>query len=194
MSRDAAIHGARLSGARRRSSGALRLLAAVGGVCLVALLFHVFGVVINTTPSLPLGFYARTDSTLVRGALVLVCPSPTPLIAEAQARGYLDAGYCPGGHGYLMKRIWGLPGDAVEVRDEGVWVNGERVPNSTPIAADLAGRALPRYRAELVLPTQQYLVLSEHHARSFDARYFGPIARAQIVAVIRPLLVSNGGM
>lgn len=194
MSPGTAQHGARAHVARKRSSGARRLLAAIGGGCLAALLLRVFGVVINTTPSLPIGLYERTDTALARGELALVCPSPTPLIAEAQARGYLDAGFCPGGHGYLMKRIWGLPGDSVVVRDAGVWVNGERVPNSTPIDVDVAGRALPRYRAALVLSAQQYFVLSEHHARSFDARYFGPIARAQVVAVIRPLVVWNGGM
>jgi conjugative transfer signal peptidase TraF len=105
-------------------------------------------------------------------------------------RGYFGPGFCPGRSDYLMKRVWGLPGDRVSVQSDGVWINGARVPNSAPLASDQAGRPLPQYRAhDVVLLPGQYLLLSELHPRSFDGRYFGAVDRKQIVAVIRPLFV-----
>jgi conjugative transfer signal peptidase TraF len=177
------------------SSRVHAVLPMAAGACLLTLaLGRAAGLRINVTPSLPLGLYRTSSDAPTRGSLVLVCPSPTALSAEAKARGYLEAGHCPGGYGYLMKRLWGLPHDAIAVRDAGVWVNNERVPNSTPLEDDLGGRALPRYRAELVLGPQQYLVMSEMHPASFDGRYFGPVRAAQVISVLRPLWLWNGGM
>ncbi len=150
---------------------------------------HVAGARINTTRSIPLGLYWTNSAPPAVGAYVLFCPPPLELFDEARRRDYIGAGFCPGGHGYMMKRVLAAKGDIVSVADEGVRVNGRLLPDSTPVKADKAGRPLPRYRASRhVLGNSELLLMSDASANSFDGRYFGPINRSQIRAVIRPLI------
>ncbi|MEI2656826.1 MAG: S26 family signal peptidase [Nitrosomonas sp.] len=46
---------------------------------------------------------------------------------------------------------------------------------------------LPQYRLQTVLDDSEYLLLSDVNPQSFDARYFGLIARDQIKQVVRPV-------
>jgi conjugative transfer signal peptidase TraF len=66
-------------------------------------------------------------------------------------------------------------------------VNGEHLPNSAQLKADAEGHALPQYRLQAVLDDSEYLLLSDVNPQSFDARYFGLIARNQIKQVVRPV-------
>jgi conjugative transfer signal peptidase TraF len=150
-------------------------------------LANTIGIRINTTPSIPLGVYRLSNEPLVKGAYVLFCPPPAAVFDMAKARGYLGAGYCPGGYGQLMKKISALQDDVVSIGTDGVRVNGQLLPLSAPIKADGAGRALPDYKADCVLGSTEVLVMSDSHSGSFDGRYFGPIQRSQIQGVIRPI-------
>jgi conjugative transfer signal peptidase TraF len=108
------------------------------------------GARINSTRSIPVGLYWLSSEPVGKGAYVMFCPPPIGVFEEARARGYLGAGFCPGGYGYLMKRVLAAKDDAVTITDEGVRVNGELLPHSAPIQADkersaaaaLSGRAL----------------------------------------------------
>jgi conjugative transfer signal peptidase TraF len=147
------------------------------------------GARINTSRSIPVGLYWVSGAAVEKGAYVLVCPPPGAVFDEARRRGYLGAGFCPGGYGYLMKRLVAVRGDEVAVSDAGVWVNGELLPASAPRAADGAGRGLPRWRTELTpLGEAEVLLMADARRTSFDARYFGPLPRAQIEAVLVPVL------
>jgi len=164
---------------------------ALAGVAVltVAALAQALGIRINTTRSIPLGIYRVSDAAVGKGADVLVCPPPGPLFAEARSRGYLGAGFCAGGYGYLMKRIVATAGDVVAVADEGVRVNGALLPASAPRAVDAGGRGLPRFRTDAyTLGTTEVLLMSPASPTSFDGRYFGPVDRAQIQAVLTALL------
>ncbi len=89
----------------------------------------------------------------------------------------------------MMKRVLAAKNDTVNITDEGVYVNGERLPLSTPIAADKSGRPLKRLQtAHFTLTDSELLLMSDINAQSFDGRYFGPINRSQIKGVIRPIL------
>ena len=147
---------------------------------------------INTSGSIPVGLYRVSRaplSSIAQGAYVMFCPPPTPLFAMARARGYLGAGFCPGGHGYLMKRVAAAPKDCVRFGADGVRVNGQLLAFSAPLRTDAAGRALPRYQAwARVLPSTEVLLMSEASRTGFDARYFGPLPVRQIDHVIVPLM------
>lgn len=118
-----------------------------------------------------------------------LCPPPTELFAMARERGYLAAGFCPGGYGYMLKRVVAGPNDSITIAAEGVRVNGTLQPFSAPRRSDQGGRLLPLYRCEnLTLGQEEVLLLSEVSATSFDGRYFGPINRAQIKSLIRPVV------
>ena len=117
---------------------------------------------------------------------MLFSPPPIGALEEAGARGYVGAGFCPGGYGYLMKRVLAAKGDAVTISEEGVRVNGELLPYSAPIRADSNGLPLPRFPAErFTLGSSELLLMSDVSGTSFDGRYFGPINRSQIKGVIR---------
>jgi len=150
-------------------------------------LVYAAGIRLNTTPSIPVGVYRLTNETLVKGAYVLFCPPPAAVFDMAKARGYLGAGYCPGGYGQLIKKILAVQDDVVSIGTDGVRVNGQLLPLSAPIKADGAGRSMPDYKATRVLGSTEVLVMSDSHSGSFDGRYFGPIQRSQIQGVIRPI-------
>jgi conjugative transfer signal peptidase TraF len=105
----------------------------------------------------------------------------------AKDRGYLSAGFCPGGYGHLMKKILAAKNDFVAIGKDGVQVNGRLLALSEPFQADGAGRALPHYMASWVLGRDEFLLMSDSNSGSFDGRYFGSINRQHIEGVLRPI-------
>jgi conjugative transfer signal peptidase TraF len=169
--------------ALKRSIPVLAVVLAVVIGCAAA------GARINTTASYPVGLYWEVESPLEKGSMVIFCPPQTAVFDEAKARGYIGAGFCPGGYGLVIKKILAVPSDHITVSEQGVCVNGELIPNSKPLHADKAGRPMPHYQVDdYTLGTGQVLLMSDHSALSFDARYFGPVSQSQIRSVIRPVL------
>jgi len=154
-------------------------LAGILGLC---------GARINSSSSFPLGLYWKINAPLEKGSLVIFCPPQTPVFDEAKGRGYIGAGFCPGGYREMIKKIAAIKGDQVSVSDQGVAVNGVLIQNSKPYSEDRAGRPMPRFETDCTLTENQVLLMSDYDPRSFDGRYFGPISRAQIRSVIRPVL------
>lgn len=172
-----------------RGGHARRLALVAAGIAALAVVGGVAGARINTTQSIAKGLYWTSAASLQKGAYVVFCPPARDVFEQAKRRGYIGSGFCPGHYGYMMKRVLALEGDAVAIDEVGVHVNGALLPHSTPLAADRAGRPLPRYRLkDGVLRESEVLLMSDASATSFDARYFGPIARTQIRAVIRPVI------
>ena len=121
------------------------------------------------------------------------CPPPAPVFEEARRRHYIAAGFCPGGYGYLMKRVRAVEGDAVSVGDDGVRVNGRLLPASAPVRADKAGRPLPRLQGtRFTLGRGEVLPMADERATSFDGRYFGAVKLSQVNAVITPVVTWLG--
>jgi type IV secretory pathway protease TraF len=144
----------------------LRRLAvgtAIAGAAILALgaLAYASGARINSTKSIPVGLYWLSSEPVEKGAYVMFCPPPIGVFEDARARGYVGAGFCPGGYGELL-------------------------PHSTPIRADSNGRPLLRFPAgRFTLDGSELLLMSDVSGTSFDGRYFGPIHRSQIKGVIR---------
>lgn len=148
---------------------------------------QISGIYINTTPSLPVGFYRIVDEPIISGAYVAFCPPQNAVFDMARDRSYINRGGCPGGYGLLLKRVFALSGDTVFIDQTGIFVNGKHLPNSAQLKIDAQGQTLPRYRLQAVLKDAEYLLLSDVNPQSFDARYFGLIARDQIQQVVYPL-------
>ncbi|SFU67722.1 conjugation peptidase TraF. Serine peptidase. MEROPS family S26C [Nitrosospira multiformis] len=158
-------------------------LIALGFVCYLA------GLRVNTTKSIPVGIYRLTDVPVGKGEYVIFCPPQTALFDEARERGYIGAGFCPGGYGYMMKRVWAVAGDRVTWGEEGVVVNGKLLPASAPRETDSAGRVLCRYpSSDYTLKGSELLLMSDVSGTSFDGRYFGPVDAGQIKGMIRPVI------
>jgi conjugative transfer signal peptidase TraF len=87
-----------------------------------------------------------------------------------------------------------VPGDTIDIDMREVRVNGVDLPFSAAQASDRAGRPLPRPdRSHIVLTASQLWVMSDTNPRSFDSRYFGPIERAWVKDVIRPVVTWGYG-
>lgn len=75
----------------------------------------------------------------------------------------------------LVKRIVGLPGEVVALRDGIVYINGDPLEEAFP--HDLSHQTMePRMLAPL-----EYFVLGDNRSNSNDSRSFGPIQREYIV-------------
>ncbi|CAE6823220.1 hypothetical protein R69658_05945 [Paraburkholderia aspalathi] len=158
-------------------------MAAVGGALYAA------GARINTSKSIPLGLYWTTSVPVAKGEYVIFCPPQRAVFTDARDRGYIGSGFCPGDYGYMMKKVLAAKGDTVAVTPAGVTVNGDLLPHTKPLPADSAGRPLPHMSDErYTLGDSELLLMTDRSATSFDARYFGPVTRAQVKAVIRPVV------
>lgn len=76
-----------------------------------------------------------------------------------------------------IKRIIGIPGDTVEVRDQRVFVNG------LPLPEDFPHRAIPpgEYSGPYVVGDGQLFVMGDNRPNSSDSRVFGPINQNLVV-------------
>ncbi|MGZ8181080.1 MAG: conjugative transfer signal peptidase TraF [Methylobacter sp.] len=164
--------------------------SAIAGVIflLLSAAAYAVGLRVNTTKSIPVGIYMTSSSPVEKDAYVMFCPPQVRIFEDAKERGYIGAGFCPGRYGYMMKRILAAKKDTISVNKDGVRVNDVLLAHSTPLAADSAGRPLPKFKADsYTLDDSELLLMSDISGTSFDGRYFGPINRSQIETVIRPL-------
>jgi signal peptidase I len=75
----------------------------------------------------------------------------------------------------FIKRVIGLPGETVQVRDGQVWVNGQVLQESY-IAAE------PTYMwGPVVVPDNSYLVLGDNRNNSLDSHSWGYVPRDTII-------------
>lgn len=165
---------------------AARIGVVAFSVCAGSLaLLGVLGIRINASPSLPLGLYIVTSDP--KASLVEFCPAE-PFGSLAATRGYRTKGSCPDGATPLMKPVVARAGDHVLVTAQGLSVNGKLLPNTAPRGTDTMGRPMPSWPvgSHRVMPGTVW-VASSHNPRSFDSRYFGPVAMSSISVHLRPL-------
>lgn len=77
----------------------------------------------------------------------------------------------------IIKRIIGMPGDTVSIRDNTVYVNGEEVEE------DYAYGETSDYE-EITLDDDEYFILGDNRPISKDSRYFGPVKEDEIIGKI----------
>ncbi len=73
-----------------------------------------------------------------------------------------------------IKRVIGLPGETVEVRNGKVKINGEELEE------DYISTATPSLFGPQVLQEDEYFVMGDHRNNSLDSRDFGPIEQKTI--------------
>lgn len=78
----------------------------------------------------------------------------------------------------LIKRVIGLPGERLEIRQGSVYINGQLLDE--PYIQNHADYNYP----VTVIPANSYFVLGDNRPVSLDSHYFGPITRDQIVAKV----------
>lgn len=82
-----------------------------------------------------------------------------------------------GGNDYATKRIVGLPGERIEIKDGKVFVNDSLLPEYY-----LPKSTITRsQRTSFLVGDQQYFVLGDNRADSFDSRFYGPVSKSAIM-------------
>jgi signal peptidase I len=76
----------------------------------------------------------------------------------------------------FIKRVIGLPGDTVEIRDGHLYLNGTEMDEPYVPASYLDGSS---YAARTLSP-DEYFVMGDHRDSSNDSRMFGPVPRQYI--------------
>jgi signal peptidase I len=98
-------------------------------------------------------------------------------------------------HDAFIKRVIGLPGEKVEVRDGKVYVNSKPLPENnylsskqiTEVDVCTSGQKPPFLAKPVTIPPNSYLVLGDNRLQSYDGRCWGVVPRNNIIgrAVIR---------
>ncbi len=164
-------------------SGALLTLAAIAAAATG------FGVLYNTEDCLPLGWYATTPivGPLKVGQTVVLCPPlNNQAIRFAISRQWLAAqprSFCPGSLTPYIKRVYGLPGDRVDITPGAVRINGVAVPKTASLPTTLDGHTpMPHVRpGRFIIQPGQVLLLATNAKNAFDGRYFGPVPQADVL-------------
>ncbi|MFH1430482.1 MAG: signal peptidase I [Candidatus Uhrbacteria bacterium] len=83
---------------------------------------------------------------------------------------------------FFIKRIIGLPGERVEIRDGVVRVANDEHPNGFSLVEFYLGDGVttPGSR-KVTLGPAEYFVLGDNRRQSFDSKDFGPITRSAII-------------
>lgn len=178
----------------RHALSTLRLVAIALAVVAAAMATCAREFRLNLSLSEPVGVYRMVPGQPGRGDVVGFCLSPNnPFTALAKERGYLGRGTCPLGQAGLLKDLAGLPGDRVEVKPEGIYLNGQLLPNTARPAKDSRGRALPpSLLNDGVIPEGRALTISSRSGYSFDSRHFGLVPLA-LLTRLKPLITFEQG-
>jgi signal peptidase I len=108
-----------------------------------------------------------------------------------------EAAQCPKGTGCdFIKRVLGRPGETIEVHDNGVWVNGQKL-DEPYIPEDFTTLPGPATKGKtLVLGPDEYFVCGDNRPYSSDSRAWGPIHKNDIVgkAFFRYLPIQKAGL
>jgi len=86
----------------------------------------------------------------------------------------------------FVKRVVGLPGDTIELRDGWLYVNGEKMEEKYINDAYRTGRL--NTFGPVTVPEGQFFVMGDHRNNSNDSRSVGPIDRTMIVGHVRQVL------
>lgn len=79
---------------------------------------------------------------------------------------------------FYIKRVIGVAGDKIEIKQGNVFVNGEE------IIEDYADKTDSFTNLIMTVPEDSYFVLGDNRDKSNDSRYFGTILRSQVTGKI----------
>lgn len=164
----------------RLSDSAHRLLRET----LESLLFAWVVVFVILKPFFIQAFYIPSDSMVPtlqqRDRLMVV---KTPYWFRGPARGEIVVFKAPptadadGFQRDYIKRVIGLPGERLEVREGKVWINGQ--PLSEPYTQEPAASAY----GPIIVPDHSYFMMGDNRNNSADSRYWGPLDQNRLLGL-----------
>jgi signal peptidase I len=92
-----------------------------------------------------------------------------------------------------VKRVVGLPGDTVDIRDGAVWINGQRLQEdytlgeTEPAPPGQAPRGYQETQFPYHVPPDCYFAMGDNRGNSYDSRFWGCVPRKDILGT--PVLI-----
>ena len=87
---------------------------------------------------------------------------------------------------YFIKRIIGLPGEKIEIKDGSVKIVSQKNPEGFLLGEDyLPPNVKTAGDVRLTLAENQYFVLGDNRLYSFDSRSWGSLSSKEIVGLVR---------
>jgi signal peptidase I len=85
----------------------------------------------------------------------------------------------------FIKRVIGLGGDTVEIRDGDVFINGTMIKEPYLYASEPGDppqpTTVPGDEQRWVVPTDELFLMGDHRSNSADSRTFGPVPSEQVI-------------
>jgi signal peptidase I len=85
----------------------------------------------------------------------------------------------------FIKRVIGLGGETVEIRDGDVFINGTKLDEPYLFAAQKGDptqpTTVPGDEHRWVIPAGELFLMGDHRANSADSRMFGPVESGQVI-------------
>ncbi len=78
----------------------------------------------------------------------------------------------------LVKRIIGLPGETIKVKNNKLYINNKYIEE------DFTHKDTDDYEYELVIPKNSYFVMGDNRSNSLDSRFIGPINKQNIEGTV----------
>ena len=91
----------------------------------------------------------------------------------------------------MVKRVVGVPGDALEMRERVLWRNG--MPVDEPYVRTPEPGARPLGMAPITLNADEFFVLGDYRDNSLDSRMTGPVERDSFVGRVEFISFSMTG-
>jgi signal peptidase I len=79
----------------------------------------------------------------------------------------------------FVKRVVGVPGDRLSIRDGHVYREGKREKDSYTIPCDGSGEC--NFPATITIPPGDYYMMGDNRADSLDSRFWGPVPKAWMI-------------
>jgi len=138
---------------------------------------------LNITPSAPIGIYVVTHNQELHANDYVIVQE------NHRLEPFYGSKRPPS---YLLKHIAGMPGDTMLVTQHSVQINdGEIYPTLSTTSQGMPLTHLPE--GIYILQEDEYFV-ANHPERSYDSRYFGPVKRGEIQAVVKPIWIFGKGL
>lgn len=84
----------------------------------------------------------------------------------------------------IIKRVIGLPGDTIEIREDGVYRNEQKLDESAYLAEGTLTEIRNMSFVKVSLGEDQYFILGDNREVSLDSRSFGPVPIESVIGKV----------
>lgn len=83
-------------------------------------------------------------------------------------------------HKMVVKRIIGMPGDHIEIRNNEVYINGKKINKKCRKETEFAGKG-----RSIILKKDEYFLIGDNRRISYDSRNYGSVKKEEIKGILR---------